>query len=1243
VADYIWGVAAAAGSRGAGEGGTDEWARGGQGGLRQQLQHLASPGGGGEQGKAAPVVPRTWGCFCGVRSPGDGTGETDVQEPLLPQRRMTHFVMVDSKGAPASAEEAARLVGTLLRPGFEDKDSRTGEREAALYATAVHACYLEYYCEDNISTCTLWVRGDGAWYRLDKAAACYEEAYQRSMNRLRIGDVLKTQLLKTPKVSFDRLLQVVSGKVIAFLAPISVKQRVREKMTRAIIMGEAPYMACCIDDVAEVLHRGESAVARNRRRDFGDKLLGPLRAAAATVEGEKAWYRICAAKGIALAGTSADGDLGDASAAGEEDGHVARGEDGPLGLLGSLPSREALQVCCALDEACLGAHFDELRRKRHELMHDSRSKGEIRAVLDSMIDKIVKLSALPRGTVLCQGKSNTAIDYCRTVVDFLDICGPALFLASEKPTDLVPPEPAKLMAGMSAPAPSDAIVRLHLKLLAVLNNTFRADSKTIAPADLLTWPEKLRCAMEEDLLRRAQDMVLERKENGENIEIDLDMCDEEDAGADVSGLASASAGASADASVAEDGEGHEDESQSRRHARAYLKLYADFFAQELEVVEHLKKECYTSMPEVLRWRALDWLCSSVSEKEGEYGLVREEFERRMAAGRRLDKLQDQMRASKLELLAPDLRPVAAALNAVLVEDTKLYGWFSEPVDAEKLGLTDYHEVIKTPMDLGTVLANLLRVGGPPHYEGPNAAIRDVRQVWINARTYNGRGSPVTKAAEHLEALFDSSLAAAREGGGADGLAVVGVPQAAASANQPDASKLGEDRELGAVRSEPVGRDRLGRSYYWDGASLLVENSGKLEDLEPLCQYQGQEEVAQLLDFLDESEVDDRQLKRWLLSHRAEFEPDAASGEGATGLWVESEHTSSDAGSGAFAQNLGLLLLEQGAQLRDALLTHPAPLRVRAALHPLLVLRESWASDASAGAAAANRQPHSADGQKMMAALRHQLLALETALAESDALPVAWTEMGGVGKAWRRATVNAHTTAALGLQVVSLREAALENIGALGNRVVTRAQWLKGCKNRGFLCPEPLDEVTYLSRGHQEHLDRYGKHPWDDGARQPVRGGGELCQVETVKYLSGVERQELPFAIVQLRSLQVAACGGEGLAGAAPSGGDETADEAQGQVFFITLHSDNSLSEMLIDSASYAKSLQPWKEGEAVKMWFADPSGSGGSFYHGAVVSQILGGEVWDSVTVRWEDGEELQVIVLLATCYLPHAPHATCL
>ncbi len=41
------------------------------------------------------------------------------------------------------------------------------------------------------------------------------------------------------------------------------------------------------------------------------------------------------------------------------------------------------------------------------------------------------------------------------------------------------------------------------------------DSRAMPAADVLTWPEHLRRVMEQDLLLRAQNMVLERKENGE--------------------------------------------------------------------------------------------------------------------------------------------------------------------------------------------------------------------------------------------------------------------------------------------------------------------------------------------------------------------------------------------------------------------------------------------------------------------------------------------------------------------------------------------------------------------------------------------------------------------------------------------------------------------------------------------------------------------------------------------------------
>lgn len=129
-------------------------------------------------------------------------------------------------------------------------------------------------------------------------------------------------------------------------------------------------------------------------------------------------------------------------------------------------------------------------------------------------------------------------------------------------------------------------------------------------------------------------------------------------------------------------------------------------------------------------------------------------------------------------------------------------------------LSDHQQVVKTPMDLGTVLQNLVKVpstaGEPRVYESAAAALRDVRQVWLNARAYNGKHSPVTKAAEHLEALFDATYSAARDGVEDGGHA----PRASAGVNAPrdaEAKRRAEERaRAAAVRSEPVGRDRLHR-------------------------------------------------------------------------------------------------------------------------------------------------------------------------------------------------------------------------------------------------------------------------------------------------------------------------------------------------------------------------------------------------------------------------------------------------
>ena len=74
----------------------------------------------------------------------------------------------------------------------------------------------------------------------------------------------------------------------------------------------------------------------------------------------------------------------------------------------------------------------------------------------------------------------------------------------------------------------------------------------------------------------------------------------------------------------------------------------------------------------------------------------------------------------------------------------------------------------------------------------------------------------------------------------------------------------------AVRTAPVGRDRLGRNYYrcGDSARLLVEEGradGGAE--EPggvrLCAYHTRAQMDQLQRFLDLDDADDRALARCL--------------------------------------------------------------------------------------------------------------------------------------------------------------------------------------------------------------------------------------------------------------------------------------------------------------------------------------------------------------------------------------------
>ncbi|KAM0842837.1 hypothetical protein ACQ4PT_058095 [Festuca glaucescens] len=77
--------------------------------------------------------------------------------------------------------------------------------------------------------------------------------------------------------------------------------------------------------------------------------------------------------------------------------------------------------------------------------------------------------------------------------------------------------------------------------------------------------------------------------------------------------------------------------------------------------------------------------------------------------------------------------------------------FNVPVDVEKLNIPDYNDIIKHPMDLGTIKAKL----DSGSYTSPSDFAADVRLTFNNAITYNPRGHAVHDMAIQLNKMFEA--------------------------------------------------------------------------------------------------------------------------------------------------------------------------------------------------------------------------------------------------------------------------------------------------------------------------------------------------------------------------------------------------------------------------------------------------------------------------------------------------------
>ncbi|GAA6099473.1 bromodomain-containing protein 3a isoform X1 [Tachysurus ichikawai] len=84
-----------------------------------------------------------------------------------------------------------------------------------------------------------------------------------------------------------------------------------------------------------------------------------------------------------------------------------------------------------------------------------------------------------------------------------------------------------------------------------------------------------------------------------------------------------------------------------------------------------------------------------------------------------------------------------------------FAWpFYQPVDAIKLGLPDYHKIIKNPMDMGTIKKRLENV----YYWSASECMQDFNTMFTNCYIYNKPTDDIVLMAQALEKIFLQKVA-----------------------------------------------------------------------------------------------------------------------------------------------------------------------------------------------------------------------------------------------------------------------------------------------------------------------------------------------------------------------------------------------------------------------------------------------------------------------------------------------------
>ncbi|CRL04480.1 CLUMA_CG017560, isoform B [Clunio marinus] len=118
-------------------------------------------------------------------------------------------------------------------------------------------------------------------------------------------------------------------------------------------------------------------------------------------------------------------------------------------------------------------------------------------------------------------------------------------------------------------------------------------------------------------------------------------------------------------------------------------------------------------------------------------------------------VNQQLGQKSKEKLSESLKSCNEILKELFSKKHSGYAWpFYKPVDAKMLGLHDYHDIIKKPMDLGTVKRKM----DEREYKTAAEFEADVRLIFTNCYKYNPPDHDVVKMGRKLQDVFEMRFA-----------------------------------------------------------------------------------------------------------------------------------------------------------------------------------------------------------------------------------------------------------------------------------------------------------------------------------------------------------------------------------------------------------------------------------------------------------------------------------------------------